>query len=213
MVGDYPQASFLKTRDGFEDDGGHHHDRFPKPKRTPVRLRLRPEVKWTGVLSASGTHGCLVVDDEALKVFRRFRLGVSQVVPATVQGPRREKRAYHCLFIANHLGHDEVNFAESKFKFVDMLRDLIAPIKITSATDYEAKVTLARKGELPKAEAFSRIIFTRFAVRRAALPDADLFGAARFLRGLLVSDALKNALEASGVSGIDLTPNRVLDVV
>ena len=72
-----------------------------------------------------------------------------------------------------------MNFAESKFKLVDMLRDLIAPIKITSATDYEAKVTLARKGELPKAEAFSRSRGPS-----CALPDADLFGAARFLRGL-----------------------------
>ena len=212
-MGDYPQASFPKERDGFEDDGGHYHDRFPKPKRTPVRLRLRPEVKWTGVLSASGTHGGLVVDDEALKVFRRFRLGTSRVVPATVQGPRREKRAYHCLFIANHLGLDDVDFAESEFKLVDMLSDPIAPIKITSATDYEAKVVLARKGELPNAEAFSRIIFTRFAVRRAALPDADLFGAGRFLRGLFVTDALKDALGESGVSGIDLTPNRVLQVM
>ena len=103
-----------------------------------------------------------------------------------------------------------MDFTESKFKLVDMLGD---SIKIASATDYEEKVALARKGELPKAEAFSQFIFTRFAVRQAALPDADLFGAGRFLRGLVVSDALKNVLGASGVSGIDLTPNRVLDVV
>jgi hypothetical protein len=68
----------------------------------------------------------------------------------------------------------------------------------------------ASAGELDECEQFSRIAYKKLFFRPGHAPSVDLFTLERLGSAVYISARLKNAIVASGITGLEVKPNKRL---
>lgn len=205
-VGDYPQAA-LDTRAVYlENDGSLYLDRFPKSHREPIQLRLRSAAKWTDVLSSDLWSEGFLLSERALALFEQFPLGNSRQYKAEVKG-RRERRIFTYLFTANHVTHDDVDFARSEFYIADMIGSPLRLIDIASADDYDQTRKQINRGEMEGVKRFSGLRFKSMHLKPNHTLQAAIFGLGTFGTQMLITRALYDALREAEVTGLEFKRN------
>jgi hypothetical protein len=208
-----PQAALCKPNIVFKwgDGEGLDSDGFPA---VPIPdLQLKGKGKWPDVLStalpASWTVGHLY-NQTALAVFKNFNLGSFREYPVTVSDKKGVQHKLTYLLIRNRLPQTAIDFAQSEFYLADMLGDPLGPVEITSAKDWSKQLKLAMDGKLNDCEEFSTIEFKKLIILRDQLPNVDLFKLGGLGIGVYISAELKEAIEKSGITGLDIRPNKRL---
>jgi hypothetical protein len=196
-------------------DGGQEGlgpDGFPKVPIPKMKLKGRgglTDVVLTE-LPVSWSVGYLY-SEKALAVFKQFELGIFREYPVNVSGGKDVAHPLTYLLIRNFLPHTAIDFARSEFYVTDMVSIPQGPVTITSAEDLADKRKLAQEGQLNGYEKFSRIDYKRLVLLQDHLPTADLF---RLERGLgirvYISTRLKEAIEKSGITGLEIRENKRL---
>ena len=209
IAGAYPQAAPKKANGDFIDEGVLYFDHFPKPAGDPIKLKMQSGAKWTGVMSASHKFLCLLVDAEALEIFKKFELGNVGYFDAVVS-KSKTKKDYTYIFVCNHVTIDDVDFARSQCFLVDMISEPLGKIKIADKADYAKKVEQANEGTLPKSEPFCRITFGKIQLRSGHEPKADIFGMSQLGSRIYVSNALRDAILEAEISGCEFSKNTEL---
>ena len=103
-----------------------------------------------------------------------------------------------------------IDFGRSEFYLADMFGKPRGPVAVGSFGEWEEAVRRARKGRLDECEKFSRLVYKRLYFLSGHAPSADLFTLARLSVTFYVSARLKDAIEGSGVTGLQIRPNRRL---
>lgn len=209
-VGDYPQVVLSDPDQVLEwgDSEGLGPDGFPA---VPIpELELQPKARWTDVLSSSLWSGGHLFNEEALAVFKQFDLGKAREYPVTVRGKRGAARSLTYLHIRNILEPTAVDFERSEFYLADILSVPTGPVAVHSYEDWCEKTQKARKGRLDGCEEFSMIEYKKLYFRPGLSPSVDYFKLARLGIKVYISARLKEAILASGITGLEIRPNKRL---
>lgn len=194
------------TGEGLGPDG------FPK---VPIpEMKLKGTGRMTDVvmteLPVSWSVGYLY-SEKALALFKQFELGNFREYPAPVRDSKGVVYPLTYLLIRNFLPWTTFDFAQSEFYVSDMVSIPQGPVTITSAEDLAEKKKLAFEGQLNGFEKFSRMDYKRLVLHRDHLPTVDLF---RLERGIgirvYISTRLKEAIEKSGITGLNIVENKRL---
>jgi len=187
-------------------------DGFPKIPIPKLQLKRG---RWTDVLSAglpaSWSVGYLY-NDKALAIFKQFELGTYREYPVTVSDRKGVARTLTYLLIRNAIAPKSFDFGRSEFYLADMVGIPRAPVAITSFEDWSEKLNLANEGQLDGCERFSRLDFKKLVFHRNHLPTVDLFKLGRLGIRVYISARLKDAIVDSGITGLEIRPNRKLFV-
>lgn len=209
-VGDYPQAVHSHPHQVLEwgDSGGLGPDGFPE---VPIpELRLQRQARWTDVLSSSLWSGGHVFNEKALAVFKQYDLGKVGDYPVVVRDKKGGARSLTYLHLRNVVEPTEIDFERSEFYLADMLGIPTGPVAIGSFDDWCEKTRRAREGELDGCEEFSEIDYKRLYFRPGHSPAVDYFRLARLGITIYISARLKEAILNSGITGLEIKPNRRL---
>ena len=185
-------------------------DGFPK---VPIpEMKLKGRGRLTDVvlteLPVSWSVGYLY-SEKALAVFKQFELGIFREYPVAVSGGKGVARTLTYLLIRK-IPPTSIDFARSEFYVTDMVSIPQGPVTITSAEDLADKRKLAREGQLNGYEKFSRIDYKRLVLLRDHLPTADLFRLERAGNQGVYFRRLKEAIEKSGITGLEIRENKRL---
>jgi hypothetical protein len=213
-VDNYPQAALPKPNVVFKwgEGEGLGPDGFPT---IPIpELRLKGKGGSTDVLTAgfpaswSVGHIC---NEKALAVFKQFDLGNFREYPVAVRDAKGVARTLTYLLIRNAVPATSVDFTQSEFYLCDMVSVPQGSVAVTSVEDWTKKRKLASEGQLDGCEQFSRIDYKKLVLHRERLPTVDLFklGPGLGIR-VYISARLKDAIEASGITGLEIKPNKRL---
>jgi hypothetical protein len=212
-VGDYPQADLANPGQVFEwgESEGLGPDGFPA---VPVpEQRLKPMARWTDVLKlslpASWSEGH-VFNEKALAVFKQCDLGVYREYPAIVRDETDIAHTLTYLHIRNMVEPVAIDFERSEFYIADMLGIPKSPIAIDSFDDWREKMQRAEEGTLNGCEEFSTLEYKRLYFRHGQHPVVDYFRIARLGTTVYVSARLKDAILSSGITGLEIKPNKRL---
>lgn len=209
-VGDYPQVVWSDPKQvlAWGDSEGLGPDGFPEV--AIPELKLQRKAKWTDVLSSSLWSGGHLFSEEALAVFRQQDLGNVREYPVSVRGKKSDVRALTYLHFRNLIEPTAIDFERSEFYLADILSIPTGPIAVHSFADWEEKTQLAEDGELDGCEEFSQIEYQRLYFQPGQTPSVDYFRLARLGITVYVSTRLKEAIESSGLTGLEIRPNKRL---
>ncbi|WP_406698986.1 hypothetical protein V5E97_08880 [Singulisphaera sp. Ch08] len=206
-VGDYPQALLCEPHD-WDESEGLGPDGFPA---VPIpEQQLQPTARWTDVLSSSLWSEGHLLNQTALAVFKQCNLGDFREYPAIVSDHTGSARPLTYLHVRNEIPPTAIDFERSEFYLAEMLGLPRGPVAIDSFEDWLEKQRRASAGKLDGCERFSRIAYKRLFFRRGHGPLVDLFRLARLGITVYVSARLKNAIVSSGISGLEIKPNKRL---
>ncbi len=210
-VGDYPQAVLCDPEQVLQwgDSEGLGPDGFPE---VPIpELRLQATARWTDVLSSSLWSGGQLFNEKALAAFRQCDLGNAREYPVIVRGKRKgDARALTYLHIRNIVDPTAVDFEGSEFYLADILDIPTGPVTVHSFEDWCEKTRRAREGQLDGCEEFSQIDYKRLYFRPGHSPSVDYFRLARLGITIYISARLREAILNSGITGLEVKPNRRL---
>jgi len=204
IIGRYPQAIPAVVQKDFVDDGGPYYSQFPEAFELPVKMKLDKKAKVTDVLSASLRYRCLLMNDRSLAVFDAFNLGNVKRYKSLVRAGTGTSLQYTFVFIGTYITEEEIDFRRTKASLVDMVGEPLSTIKIADGADYLKKSKLARAGELPKSERFSRIDLGDIVLKDSANIDSDIFTLGQFGSQIFVRNYLAEALIDAEISGIQI---------
>lgn len=209
-VGDSPQAVLREAHDWGESEG-LGPDGFPAG---PIpELRLQRKARWTDVLKAglpaSWSQGHLF-NEKALAVFRQHDLGKVREYPAIVRDKKGVPRPLTYLHIRNIVEPTAIDFGRSEFYVADMIGIPKRQVGVSSFDDWQEKTQRAMEGQLDGCERFSRLDFRRLILSRDHLPTVDLFRLRRLGIAVYISARLREAIVRSGITGLEIKPNRRL---
>jgi len=210
VVGDYPQAvsSDPGVVHGWGESGGLGPDGFPAVE-IPEQV-LQEAARRTDVMSANLWDQAFLFNAEALAAFKRCELGNFREYPAVVRDHDGVTHAVTYLHFRNVVPPAAIDFGRSEFYLADMVGKPQGPVAVGSFGEWEEKVQRARKGQLDGCEKFSKLVYKRLFFLPGHAPSADLFTLARLSVTVYVSARLKDAVERSGVTGLEFKPNRRL---
>jgi hypothetical protein len=211
-VGDYPQAVPCGPDEPLDwgESEGLGSDGFPA---VPIpEQRLRPTARWTDVLSSSLWSEGHLFNEKALAVFKRFDLGAFREFPAIVRDHAGSPRSLTYLHIRNRnaLPATAIDFERSEFYLEDILGIPKWSVAVDSFDDWQEKVRRAREGQLDGCEEFSSIAYKKLFFRPGHAPPVDLFTFERLGIRVYISARLKEAIVGSGITGLEIKPNKRL---
>ena len=213
VVGDYPQTEPCDDDIPFKwgDEQGLGADGFPVVPFPDQKLR--PSALWTDVMKAGIPAAWSIghiYNDKALSVLMRFDLGNCKDYQATVVDDTGNCRSMTYLHIRNAVDPSAIDFERSDFNVVDMIGMPLGSVEISSFDDWLKKTKLAQEGKLAGREEFSRLDFKKLRFLPGNDPTADYFTLARLGTSIYVSLRLKDAIEQSGLSGLEIKTNKRL---
>lgn len=208
-VGDYPQALFTEAQD-WGDSAGLGPDGFPMVPDGLPGLELQADAHWTDVLSSSLWSGGYLLSERALEAFRPCILGEHREYAASVRGPNGDRRPYTYIYFRNLIAPTTLDFERSEFYVREMLGIPKAPMAVSSFEDWQAKRRKASEGKLEGVERFSSLDYKTLYFRPGQSPAVDLFSLQGMGIRVYITTRLRNALLESGISGLEIKPNRRL---
>ena len=211
VVGDYPQTEPCEDDIPFKwgDSQGLGADGFPVVPFPDQKLRssaLRTDVMKAGI-PASWSIGH-IFNDKALSVFKQFDLGHFKEYQVKVVDRGGKSHAMTYLHIRNVVDPSAVDFSRSVFLVVDMIGLPLGTVDVNSFDDWVKKTQLAQQGKLAGGEEFSRLDFSTLSFLPGHDPSTDYFTLARLSTSIYVSVRLKDAIAQSGISGLEIKPNK-----
>ena len=206
-AGDYPQARLCEPHDWGESEG-LGPDGFPA---VPIPEQgLQPTARWTDVLSSSLWSDGHLLNQKALAVFKRCDLGDSREYPAIVRDHAGSARPLTYLHIRNVIPPTAIDFERSEFYLAEMLGIPKGPAAVNSFEDWLVEQRRAFAGELDGCERFSRIAYKKLFFRPGHAPSVDYFTLERLGITVYISRRLKEAIVNSGITGLEIRPNKRL---
>ena len=154
-----------------------------------------------------------MLNQKALAVFKQCNLGEFREYPAIVRDPTGSPRSLTYLHIANVIQPTAIDFERSEFYIADMVSIPKGPVAVNSFGDWQKKQESARKGKLDGCEKFSEIKYKKLFFRRGHMPSVDLFKLARLGIDVYISARLKDAILNSGITRLEIKPNKRLFAV
>jgi hypothetical protein len=206
-VGDYPQALPPDSHD-WGGSAGLGPDRFPVgpiPEQT-----LQKRAHWTDVLSSNLWSDGYLLNDKALAAFKQCDLGEFREYPASVRDKTGSARPLTYLYVRNIIEPTGIDFGRSEFYITDMVSQPMGPVTVTSLEDLTEKKELARKGTLEGSEKFSRIDYKRLTFAPGQKPSVDIFKLSGLGARVFISARLRDAIVNSGITGLEIRPNKRL---
>lgn len=208
-MGDYPQALSEDPPNRGPSDG-LGPDGFPSAGGGLPELELQPDALWTDVLSSSLWSEGYLLNDRALAAFRRCNLGEHREYAVIVRDAGGQKRSYTYLFVRNLVPPASLDFGRSEFYITTALGIPQAPIAADSFEDFIEKRRKAREGELEGVKRFSSLDYKVLHLRPGQGPSADLFKLEQMGTRTYVTARLRAAIAESGISGLEVRPNKRL---
>ena len=214
-VGDFPQAVLPETFQWGETEA-IGADGFPAV--AVPEQELQPAAHWTDVLSSnfpprdnpSAFSEGYLLNDKALAVFKQCNLGEFREYPAIVRDQTGAARSLTYLHIGNVIPPTAIDFERSQFYLADMLGLPKGPVAVNSFEEWLEKQRQAREGELDGCEEFSKIQYKKLFFRSGHTPSVELFRLARLGISVYISARLKDAIVNSGITGLEIKPNKRL---
>ncbi len=213
VVGDYPQTEPCDEEIPLKwgDSEGLGADGFPVVPFPDQKLRssaLRTDVMKAGIPAAWSIGQ--IFNDKALSVFKRFDLGTFKEYRAKVIDGGGNPQSMTYLHIRNVIDPSAIDFCRSVFLVVDMIGMPLGTVDVDSFDDWVRKTQLAQQGKLAGGEEFSMLDFKTLRLLPGRDPTADYFTLARLGTSIYVSGCLKDAIEQSGLSGLEIKSNKRL---
>jgi hypothetical protein len=84
------------------------------------------------------------------------------------------------------------------------------PVAVNSFEDRQEKSQRAREGQLDGCERFSKIVYKKLIFRPGHAPSVDFFTLERLGSKVYISARLKYAIVDSGITGLEIKPNKRL---
>jgi hypothetical protein len=206
-VGDYPQALLPESHDWGGSDG-LGPDGFPAV--AIPEQHLQSTAHWTDVLSSSLWSEGYLLNEKALAVFKQSNLGEFREYPAIVRDHAGSPRPLTYLYVRNQIQPEAIDFERSEFYLADMLNQPIRAVVVNSFEEREEKRRMANEGKLDGCKRFSRIEYKRLYFMPGHRPAVDLFSLARLSIRVYISARLRNAIVESGITGLEIRPNKRL---
>ncbi len=226
-VGDFPQAMSLEeqdwdeSEDEIDESDGIGPDGFPTLPNSLPKLKLQSPAKWTDVLSSTLWSEGYLLNETALTSFKQCNLGDFREYPTVVRATggllsaiaarfrgAGLERSYTYLFLRNVIEPAAIDFERSEFYIEDILGIPKRPIDINSFDDWLEMQANANEGELDGIEQFSSVDYKKLFFRQDQVPSVDLFTFSRLGIRVYISTRLKDAIENSGITGLEIKQNK-----
>ena len=144
-------------------------------------------------------------------MFKPCDLGAVREYPAIVRDELDTPRSLTYLHFQNVVDPTAMDFERSEFYLADMLGSPTSGlVAVHSFDDWLAKSRSAREGRLDGCEKFSRIVYKKLRFRPGHRPSVDYFTLARLGTTVYISARLKDAIVRSGITGLEIRPNKRL---
>ena len=170
---------------------------------SPPTLRLEKQAKMTDLLSITPlSYEYLALSPRAFDLIRRFETDEFQACSAHITNGKANFQ-YHLVHFPSTRNRDYVDWGKSVFGHTTyMQRELITEMKFQGYEEFiDFKRSLYKKEE-------------DIILRKLALNDGsemkDIFRLLFISGGVYVSDNLKNALQAEGITGCSFAPTSEL---
>jgi hypothetical protein len=208
-VGDYPQA-IIPGDEPYDwgESEGLGPDGFPNISLP--EQELQSAARWTDVLSSSLWSDGLLFNENALAVFKQCDLGAVREYPAVVRDQTGAARTLTYLHFQNKLEPTAIDFERSEFYLADMLGTPTGrPVVLHSVDDWQEKRRRATEGQLDGCRKFSGIKYKKLYFRTGHRPSVDYFTLPMGIT-VYISARLRDAIVRSGISGLEIKPNKRL---
>jgi len=206
-AGEFPQAKEAGERSCFIRDGGLYYDRVPIVVEQPIRFLLKPQARWSDIMSSSPFGHALLLNDRAKDVFSQFNADCSAEFTSEVQSHTGEIRSYTYAFLTNHLSSLNFDFSNSIFSITDAMGRPQTFVQIDSEDAYWRLATLAQDGTVPGCEVFSNVSLSKLKLRKNSTDGISIFGLGRFSRQMYMQRGLSEALKNASITGLEFKEN------
>lgn len=210
---DYPQAyKFMKGYDGDAPNGiiglYKYDEEFPDFIPDLDGIMLSGSAKLTDVVSNGYCSDFFIVSEKVKRILEQYTLCPHRFYPLGLY-KRKVKYDYYLLHIIS-LYVDYVDYPMSSFVEYDILsRRKYGAIMINSIDEL-----MQKNSELDKDKGVMWAVWgDRIVMNEHFDKDTDFFTISRFDSNIYMSERLKNAIEAAGVTGWAFTPatNLIVD--